>query len=356
MRCLKPYQAPDQAHPLNCGSCINCRIRRASDSAACAVHEARLHEHNCSLTLTYDDQHLPAGGALNHRDWQLFAKKVRQAFGPFRFIMCGEYGDLHQRPHYHALIFGHDFTRGAESHRNSRSGIPMYRPAELQKHWQHGFCDVQGFTPEMARYVCGYITKKLNTPDQGKTYGRPNPDGSWEIEPYWRNWDTNIQAPPYAYSASAIKRCFKPKYTRPAPYIQSSRRPGIGWHHFWIHRNEYFARDICVVDGKERPIPGRYLRRCIDLEDKLRAPIESLEQAHHRARMWHKLESEHQDPRDIFDAAARSREIKLARQETASNSKDPDDKLSYHDKLQRSDNRKAYAQARLAAHTREPDH
>lgn len=52
---------------LPCGGCIGCRLERAQAWAVRCVHEAQMHEANCFITLTYDDEHLPAGGTLRHR-------------------------------------------------------------------------------------------------------------------------------------------------------------------------------------------------------------------------------------------------------------------------------------------------
>ena len=41
---------------LPCGKCIGCRLERSRQWAVRAVLEALLHEHNCFITLTYDDE------------------------------------------------------------------------------------------------------------------------------------------------------------------------------------------------------------------------------------------------------------------------------------------------------------
>ena len=66
-----------------------------------------MHPHNAYITLTYNDDHLPANGSLQPRDLQLFWKRLRKARTPgIRYYACGEYGDQTARPHYHAIIFG----------------------------------------------------------------------------------------------------------------------------------------------------------------------------------------------------------------------------------------------------------
>lgn len=59
------------------------------------------------VTLTYDDEHIPANMSVNKRDVQLFHKRLRKHFpsGDLRFYVVSEYGDHTFRPHYHGLYF-----------------------------------------------------------------------------------------------------------------------------------------------------------------------------------------------------------------------------------------------------------
>ena len=86
-------------------------MKRSREWAIRCVHEASLNDVNCFLTLTYDDDHVPAGLSLFYPDFQAFMKRLRARFSNVRvrFYMCGEYGDNFDRPHYHALLFGFDF-------------------------------------------------------------------------------------------------------------------------------------------------------------------------------------------------------------------------------------------------------
>lgn len=145
---------------LPCGWCIGCRIDRSRDWAIRCMHESKLHEQNCFITLTYADEHLPADRSLNHRHWQLFAKKLTKKRGPFRFYMCGEYGENFHRPHYHAILFGIDFPdkqpirRLAERH-------AYFESAELSALWIHGYAQLGLLTLQSAAYVARYVMKKI---------------------------------------------------------------------------------------------------------------------------------------------------------------------------------------------------
>lgn len=95
---------------LPCGQCIGCRLEHSRQWAIRCLHEASLHEHNCFLTLTFDDEHLPKSESLDVRDLQLFMKRLRKEYGKgIRFYACGEYGEKYYRPHYHLCLFNHDF-------------------------------------------------------------------------------------------------------------------------------------------------------------------------------------------------------------------------------------------------------
>lgn len=61
-----------------CGQCIGCRLERSRQWAVRCVHEAQLHERNCFITLTFDDEHLPSGGSLDVTVCQKFYKRLRK--------------------------------------------------------------------------------------------------------------------------------------------------------------------------------------------------------------------------------------------------------------------------------------
>ena len=168
----KPFQLK-----LPCGRCIGCMLDRRRSWAIRSVHEATLHEKNCFLTLTYDNEHLPSSGGLRKKDWQDFMKRWRQqrerdarARGARRaervsYLMCGEYGSATRRPHYHALIFGEDFLDTAYDFQE-RAGHGTYSSAQIDHHWGKGFHWIGSVSFNSASYVASYTTKKLVTRDQ----------------------------------------------------------------------------------------------------------------------------------------------------------------------------------------------
>ena len=104
------------------------------------------------ITLTYKDNPI----SLDYRDFQLFMKRLRSKTGKrIRFFMCGEYGETNSRPHYHAILFGYDFTDRIGFGRN------FFRSPFLESLWPHGFSSVGEMTFESAAYVARYCLKKV---------------------------------------------------------------------------------------------------------------------------------------------------------------------------------------------------
>ena len=127
---------------LPCGQCAGCRLERSRQWAVRCVHESQMHERNCFITLTYPDEFLPPHGGLIYRDFQLFMKRLRKRIGyPVRFFMCGEYGELDQRPHFHAILFGCDFD-DRKYFSKTGSGYKLYTSDLLIQLWGMGHCPV----------------------------------------------------------------------------------------------------------------------------------------------------------------------------------------------------------------------
>lgn len=202
---------------LPCGRCIGCRIEKRDAWAFRCLAESKLHQDNSFVTLTYDDEHLPSHGSLTHRDWQLFAKRLRKKVGPFRYFMCGEYGEQFGRPHFHALIFGHAFPDRVKCN-SVHSAHDLYQSQSLDSAWGKGRAVIGECTYDSARYCAVYATKRLSE-DMWKTRGgeKVTPDGEL--------------------------------VTLTQPYGRMSLRPGIGseWlRKFWpevVTHNQVFVKN-----------------------------------------------------------------------------------------------------------------
>lgn len=142
---------------LPCGQCIGCRLERSRQWAMRCLHESKLHSQNSFITLTYaDEHHTPS---LNYRDFQKFCKRLRKRLGKFRFYMCGEYGGLNGRPHFHACIFGLDFP-DKKIFRELPNGN-LYTSKILEELWPFGYSTIGDVTFETAAYVARYVMKKI---------------------------------------------------------------------------------------------------------------------------------------------------------------------------------------------------
>lgn len=146
---------------IACGRCIECRLQHAAGWATRCMHETKSHEVNTFVTLTYDDKNLPEDGSLFYRDFQLFMKRLRKKSDfQFKFYMCGEYGERTLRPHYHALLFGMDFS-DRRFYKYGSDGDRLDTSQLLDDTWEKGLCSVGDVTLQSAGYVSGYVTQKV---------------------------------------------------------------------------------------------------------------------------------------------------------------------------------------------------
>lgn len=163
---------------LPCGQCVGCRLERSRQWAIRMMNEADLHSDNCFITLTFDEPHLQARDnpmSLNKREFQLFMKRLRKAFpNKLRYFMCGEYGDLFQRPHYHSILFGCDFSDKVLF--KIKDGKRYYTSALLSQLWPFGFCVITDVTFDTCAYVARYIMKKVFGKKSFEHYGQRIPE------------------------------------------------------------------------------------------------------------------------------------------------------------------------------------
>lgn len=222
---LAPFKLP-------CGQCIGCRLTKKRNWAIRCMHEAQMHEENAFITLTYEDNHLPADRGLRLEHWQKFAKRLRKRIGPFRFFHCGEYGTKNLRPHYHALIFGESF--GKDSVPLERSPFQTSAPQHqlrvsplLQETWPYGFHTVGAVTFDSAAYCASYTTKKINGPGERFVNERCDPDTGEVFD------------------------------VRPE-YATMSRRPGIGASWFEKYVDDVYPSNQIIMKGQPFPPPPYY--------------------------------------------------------------------------------------------------
>lgn len=180
-----------------CGQCIGCRLDRAKDWSLRIMHESQMHAEmnlpSAFLTLTYrnpdsplnrltEEQkekglHIHIDCGLHHDHFQKFMKRYRKRIAPnkIKFYMCGEYGEEGGRPHYHAIIFGHDFSDKKLHY--VRDGKNYYKSKELDELWQYGNCTIADCTVQSAGYVARYIMKKCIGEESDEHYKTVGLDG-----------------------------------------------------------------------------------------------------------------------------------------------------------------------------------
>lgn len=141
-----------------CGTCILCRIEQARQWAVRITHEATQHTANSFITLTYSDPNIPPHGSLRYQDLVKFWKRLRYHYGRLSYYAVGEYGETSMRPHYHACIFGHDFTEGAIT--KAETPHRLWTNLKLEAAWQLGAVTVGQLTHETALYTSQYVLKK----------------------------------------------------------------------------------------------------------------------------------------------------------------------------------------------------
>lgn len=150
---------------LPCGHCYSCGVEYSRMWSSRIMLEASQQEHNCFITLTYDDFHCP--DRLSKPDVQKFIKRLRKEVGSIRYFLCGELGEgkgvrKHGNPHYHAIIFGYDFP-DKELLMKSHSGMMIYRSPMLERLWPFGLSSIGTVSAESAQYVAKYSLKRKTT-------------------------------------------------------------------------------------------------------------------------------------------------------------------------------------------------
>ena len=222
---------------IPCRQCTGCRSEYSRQWAMRILHEASLHLHNSFITLTYNNAHLPGKkkddngnylpeGTLVLKHYVDFMKRLRKKYVPknptdnqkIRFYHCGEYGEKQKRPHYHAVLFNHQF--------NDLTPIPrkkdLYESKQLNKLWGKGFCSVGHVTFKSAAYVANYVQKKITGKNSYLSY-------------------INKHGEP-----------IQPEYST------MSRNPGIARDWFDKYHEDIYPSDYITIKGRKMRPPKYY--------------------------------------------------------------------------------------------------
>lgn len=211
-----------------------------------------MHDRNCVVTLTYNAEHL-RGPSLVKRDLQLYMKRLRKEFGKgIRFYACGEYGENNKRPHYHVVLFNHDFD-DKRFYKKSKTGDSLYTSDTAERIWAQGFCVIGEVTFESCAYIARYIVDKMTGP----------------LAAEW-------------YVDQSTGEIIEPEFTN------MSRRPGIGSRYFEKFGAEVYTHDSVIVRGSEVRPPRFYDVKMDGIDPKR---MEVLKRKRRREAMKHQADN-----------------------------------------------------------------
>lgn len=168
-----------EQQPVPCRQCWRCKSNRVNDFIGRAMAEASVSQHVCCITLTYAPRDDLADKVVTPVHFQNFMKQMRNAGHKIRYLVAGEYGELKDRAHFHAVLF---FTHLAPLPDGAKA--PRYEPENIRfydqfgafcgqipqmemvhiREWPHGHVQVDWSIDERSiRYVCEYVTVNKKT-------------------------------------------------------------------------------------------------------------------------------------------------------------------------------------------------
>ena len=235
---------------IGCGQCIECRLSKSREWALRIMLEAQAYEHNYFVTLTYNDDNLPLVDefdpstgefrpdvpTLEKKALSGFVKRLRSKcedkFGHsgIKFFGCGEYGELHQRSHYHICLMNMPDLRDDFIFFSRENNITLYRSPFIESCWLDkeyrlpiGFVTVGELTWDSAAYTARYIMKKQLGKNSTKNLIKKN-----------------------------LALGFSDTVLREPEFVLMSRRPGIAHDYFESHADELYDHDCIVAKFGDR--------------------------------------------------------------------------------------------------------
>lgn len=227
-----------------CGNCMGCKLEKARQWMVRMVCESSLYDENCFVTLTYDDQHVPADYGLDARHVQLFFKRLRWTIAEnqddrrIRHYTACEYGGKTGRPHYHPIIFNW-WPPDATFHFQNKFGDHVYKSSILTATWGMGDVTVGRVTPRSCGYVARYVTKKIKGNDD--------------------------YAHDHYHRLSPIDGQF---YNVTPEFALMSSKPGIGYNWAKKFKHDYYPKGFITIDGKKQGAPQFFMDMLSDEEKR----------------------------------------------------------------------------------------
>lgn len=161
MACSRPLSIPRMVYDpfhggrikryflVPCGKCIACLKSRQMSYSFRAEWEA-LDPSNVQVlfcTFTYAPEYLPADNELSKLEMQRFIRRLKKNCKGVRvrYLICGEYGELYGRCHYHGILY---FDKYIDFDK-------------IVNAWPFGIVDIAPFTPARGGYVAKYSVKQF---------------------------------------------------------------------------------------------------------------------------------------------------------------------------------------------------
>lgn len=249
--------------PAPCDLCWVCRENYVSDWVGRCLCEASVSEVSCTVSLTYATPRNPldlSNRVVNPHHFQLFMKRLRKAGHKVRYLVAGEYGDLRDRAHFHAILF---FKRLVDHGKpapylmdravfldDPSKALPFSReiPQEEMVHiseWPHGHIQVDwSCTDRAIRYCCEYLN-----PRAGKKTG----------------WFSMSKKPPLGFdwfAAKAERNIELGVLPSSFEYLPPGGKPGKVYLMTGATRRDYL--NMITKDASLRPRMSKWVRATFD--------------------------------------------------------------------------------------------
>lgn len=136
--------------PFPCGRCLNCKINKSREWTNRILLENMASADSSFITLTYNEDNIPEDGSLKPNHLRNFIQTYRRKtpYAKTRYFAVGEYDSQTWRPHYHLVMFSDD----------------IIKPDCVESSWRKGFSMCGDVSKDSARYITGYVTKKVTKP------------------------------------------------------------------------------------------------------------------------------------------------------------------------------------------------
>ncbi|QCQ84629.1 replication initiator protein [Blackfly microvirus SF02] len=222
---MTPFKTKNSGEEkVPCGKCPECRAGRASGWSFRLMQQDKISNHSHFITLTYDTTNVPITPRgfmdLRRQDIQLFIKRLRKSQGKvtrkkhgasnIKYYVCGEYGTLNWRPHYHAIIF------------NVRMEL-------LQDAWGLGEIHYGNVSGASVGYTLKYISKPGRVPqhkndDRQKEFSLMSKGlGANYLTPKMVKWHKNDLENRMHLNLQGGKKCAMPRYYKNKLYSDQEK-------------------------------------------------------------------------------------------------------------------------------------